>query len=140
MVALAVAACGRSHPSKLSQLEAEVDSAMAGLPYAYRVLDRYSTRNYVVVRVGNTTPVDIAYGGKSEGGRCPAMPELPAKHRRSRPFVAAGPERLICFEDDGWRPSSRQADAITPGNIAYIVANALCEEVYRGFDSFACFD
>jgi hypothetical protein len=136
--------CGSNEPSPRSGLEAEVEAAMSRLPYPFDVLPEYSTPNYIVFRVANPA-VNIAYGGKAEG-KCPKPPRLPARHyRRGKPFPAA--EGLICFEDDGRRSPSQKA---TLGNretatafrirTATLVAEALCEEVYSGSDSFACFD
>lgn len=137
-LALLLAACGSSDASNQSKLESEVSSAITNLPYSFRFLDKYSTDKYVVFRVGAGASVNIAYGGKSQEGKCPKAPRLPVKHRRgSKPFAAAGPEPLICFEDDGWRPGSPEAAAVARSQAVNLVANALCEEAYEGF---ACFD
>lgn len=114
---------------------------MATLPYSFSFLKKYSTDNYAVFRVGARPSVNIAYGGKSKGGKCPKEPRLPEKHRGgSKPFPAAGPERLICFDDDAWRPGSSESATIARTRMAYLVAEALCEEVHQGYESFACFD
>lgn len=138
---LALAACGDSDVSGRAQIESEVSSAMEELPYSFSFRNGYSSEDYVVFRVDASASVNIAYGGKSRGGKCPRPPRLPARHRGgAKPFPAAGPERLICFEDDSWRPGSSEAATITRSRTAFIVAEALCREVYPGFDGFACFD
>ena len=140
-LALLLAACGSSDASKQSELESEISSAIANLPYSFSFLEKYSTDKYVVFRVGAGASVNIAYGGKREGGKCPKAPRLPLKHRRgTKPFAAAGPEPLICFEHDGWRPGSPEAAAVARLRAVNLVANALCEEVYTGYEGFACFD
>jgi hypothetical protein len=141
--ALALGACGDNEDSKQSKLESEVTEAMATLPYSFDFLNEHPTDRYVVFRVGPGASVNIAYGGRSKRGECPKPPRLPAKHRRgSKPFAAAGPEPLICFEDDGWRPGASKSAATTRARTASLVANALCEEVYdeEAYEDFACFD
>jgi hypothetical protein len=140
-LALLLSACGSSDASKQSQLESEVSSAIAKLPYSFSFLKKYSTDKYVVFRVRAGASVNFAYGGKSNKGHCAKAPRLPVKHRRgSKPFAAAGPEPLICFEHDGWRPGSPEAAAVARLRAVNLVANALCEEVYKGYEGFACFD
>ena len=140
-LALVPIACGSSDRPKQSQLEADVSSAMSRLPYTFDFENKYSSNQYVVFRVNGEAAVNIAYGGKREGRKCPKPPDLPARHRRgSKAFPAAGPEPLICFDDDSWRPGSSESATIARSNAANLVAEALCEEVYRGFESFACFD
>lgn len=138
---MALIACGSSNASRQSKLNSEVSSAMATLPYSFSILEKYSTDKYVVFRVEAGTSVNIAYGGKSRKGECPKPPRLPVGHHRgSKPFPAAGPEPLICFEDDGWRPGSSESATISRSRTAHLAAEALCEEVYQGFEGFACFD
>lgn len=141
-LALLLNACGGSGDgSELSRLESEVDSTMVNLPYSFKFLDEYSTADYAVFRVDAGGSVDVAFGGKSRGDECPKPPQLPAAHRRrSKPFAAAGPEPLICLEHDAWRPRGSNAAAIARLRAVNLVANALCEEVYEGYESFACFD
>lgn len=116
---------------------------MSELPYSHEFLERHSTEEYVVFRVGPGAPVNIAYGGRSRDGTRPKPPRLPEKHRRgAKPFAAAGPEPLICFEDDGWRPESSESAAIARGRMVDLVADSLCQEVYdeAAYEDFACFD
>jgi hypothetical protein len=140
-LAALLAACGTSGAPEQSELESQVSSAMATLPYSVDLLDELSTEEYVVFRAGDGASVDIAYGGESKEGKCPRAPRLPIKHRRgSKPFAAAGPEPLICLEHDAWRPGASEGATTARLRTVNLVANALCEEIYKGYESFACFD
>ena len=114
---------------------------MATLPYPYRFVDRFPDRRYVVFRVNAGGAVTIAYGGKSQDGKCPAAPRLAAERRRGpKPIPAAGPQPLICFDDNGWRLDSPESATVTRSNAVNLIAEALCEEAYEGYESFTCFD
>ena len=113
--------------------------ALSDGPYDYRFLPERSTRDYVVFRVSDPgrNSVNIAFGGKPVGMHCPEAPPLPARHwQGGKPFSAAGPEPLICFDDDSWRPGSPEKIVVARTNIRSAVATALCEELYG---EFACF-
>lgn len=138
---LLVGCGGNGDGSELSRLKSEVDSAMVNLPYSFKFLDEASTADYAVFRVDAGGSVDIAFGGKSRGDKCPNPPQLPAAHRRgSKPSAAAGPEPLICLEHDAWRPRDPNPTAVVRLRAVNLVANALCEEAYKGYESFVCFD
>lgn len=142
LLATLVVACGSGGESKRASLRSDVSAAMAGLPYPFRYIDEHSGKQYVVFHVSDiasAASVNIAYAGQSANYKCPKPPLLPVKHRRgSKPFPAAGPEPLICLEDDGWRPGSSESATANRARIVYIVAEALCEKVYT--DGFTCFD
>jgi hypothetical protein len=141
LVAIMPIACGSSAGSKEAQLRADVSGALESLPYTFRFINRYATGRYVVFRVDAGAAVTVAYGGKSKDGHCPTPPRLPAKHRDgAKPYPAAGPEPLICFDDDSWRTGSSEAAAVIRSNIVNTVAEALCEEAYQEVEGFTCFD
>lgn len=137
-LALTILACGGVDAS--GSLKDTVDDAMQEVPYEYRVLDDRSTESYIVFNVvnpSNQTGVNIAFGGKRSGKGCSPPPPLPVPHRKGgKPLGASGPEPLICFEDDSWRPRD-SAHAVARANIANHVGAALCEKLY---DAFTCFD
>lgn len=142
LVAALIGACGGNAESNQAGLRSDVSAAMAGLPYPFRFIGKGGTSQYVLFHVADLASrasVNIAYGGSPANDRCPRPPRLPVKHRRGpKPFSAAGPEPLICLEADAWRPGSAEPAANSRGRIVYIVAEALCEEVYT--DGFTCFD
>lgn len=129
-------------------LEGQVEDAMKRLPtYEYTFLPSRSKRGYVIFRVEDRNTgarTRIAYGGAAEGPardqmeECRRPPDVPVEHpRRSKPFAAAGPEPLICFESYVPRKLSKQDERVlSRGDIAYDVANAICEEVYGPWTCF----
>jgi hypothetical protein len=121
---------------------------MKRLPqYEYAFLPARAERGYVVFRVEDPTTgagTRIAYGGGGSGAArdedegCVRPPGVPKKRgRQSKPFAAAGPEPLICFESyKTQRRYDSEEQAIGGLNISNQVSNALCEELY---DSWTCF-
>jgi hypothetical protein len=113
---------------------------MANLPYDYELLPELKTKYYTAFTVINPRQdleVTFVYGLPGKKKRCPPFPELPTPHRKGlKPAVAAGPEPLICLEDDAWRRGNDSREAVVRGRIVDAVAQALCEEVY---DEWTCF-
>src|SRR4051812_46257724 len=135
-------ACGRS--SDAAHLRSYVGQAIAHLPYQYRLLSKPGSSQYIVFKVINPRKnlgVDVAFALPLENHSCAALPTLPAKYRKGfRPFSGAEAEPLICFAADDQRaPDGREASIIR-GTMAKRVVVSLCEQVYGGFESFACFD
>lgn len=131
---------------RVGSLEEQVEDAMKRFPrYDYVFLPARDARGYIVFRVEDReagVKMRIAYGGNRESsdsrGVCGLAPEVPLNHpRRSKPFAAAGPEPLICFESYYPRrisePENKAAARI---NIGHLVANALCEELYGPWTCF----
>jgi hypothetical protein len=133
----ALSACGGSSSDSLKD---QVDAAMGELPYRYELLPKLETKDYVTFTVVNPRQdleVTFAYGLPGKGGGCPPFPKLPVSHRTgSKPAVAAGPEPLICLEDDAWRASDGDREKIVRKRISGDVAVALCKEAH---DELGCF-
>ncbi len=128
-----------NQPVSTSSLEQQVNSAMAGLPYQYRLLSKLDSKEYVTFVVLNPRQklgVTFAYGLPGKGGDCPPVPELPPHRKGAKPDVAAGPEPLICLADDSWRRGDNYRESIIRGRMSSDVATALCHEVY---DQLRCF-
>lgn len=134
---MGLSACDRS--ATKASLQEQVKAAMAELPYQYQLLPKLETEDYVtfiVVNPRQKLEVTFAYGRPGKGGSCPPFPELPPHRKGEKTAVAAGPEPLICLEDDAWRRGNDYRESIIRGNILGDVAKALCEEVY---DYWTCF-
>jgi hypothetical protein len=132
-----LSACDR--PPTEGLLQEQVKTAMAELPYQYRLLPKRSTEDYatfIVVNPRQNLGVTFAYGLPAKGGGCSPFPQLPPHRKGDKPAVAAGPEPLICLEDDGWRRGDDYRESIVRGRIVGDVALALCEEVH---DEWTCF-
>lgn len=137
MALAALSACENS--ASKGEVEEQVESAMEGLPYKYRLLSTVKAEHYVTFAVVNPRQkleVTFAYGLPAENGGCLPFPELPPHRKSPKPAVAAGPEPLICLEDDSWRRGSGNRESVVRRRIVGDVAKALCEEAH---DELACF-
>lgn len=122
-------------------LEGQVEDAMQRVPYDYRFLPGHSARGYVVFRAEELetgAAIRIAYGGaRKDGENCRRPPEVPRRRRPvNKPFAAAGPEPLICFESYPTPQLDTSRKALVGLNMEGGIANALCEEIHG---PWACF-
>jgi len=137
LVVMALGACNM--PGSKKSLEGHVSAAMDELPYHYRLLPNRRTKNYVVLNVVNPRQkleVTFVFGLPRKDGGCPPIPTLPPPPKGEKPAVAAGPEPLICLENDALRRGDDYRERVVRGKILDRVALALCEEVHGHWPCF----